>query len=72
MISNEKAVNNKVSYVGAAQYCSQIFSRSTTFILVISSSDKVVAYIVHKFTSLMYTTTLPNKEMTKIKVVDLD
>ena len=62
-------------------------SRSTTFILVISSSDKVIVNIVHKSTCLsyslwnyewyvdlwtMFTNTLLNEEMIKIKVVDSD
>ena len=62
-------------------------SRSTTFILVISSSDKVIVNIVHKSTCLsysswnyesymnlwtMFTNTLAHKEVTKIKVVDSD
>ena len=62
-------------------------SRSKTFILVISSSDKVIANIVHKSTCLLYslwnyewyvdlwtmfTNTLLNEEMIKIKVVDSD
>ena len=61
--------------------------RSTTFILVISSSDKVIVNIIHKSTCLsysswnyewyvnlwtMFTNTLSNKEVTKIKVVDSD
>ena len=60
-------------------------SRSKTFILIISSSDKMIVNIVHKSTYLsyslwnyewyvdlwtMFTNTLLNKEMTKIKVVD--
>ena len=62
-------------------------SRSTTFILVISSSDKVIVNIIHKSTCLSYsswnyewyvnlwttfTNTLSNEEVTKIKVVDSD
>ena len=62
-------------------------SRSTTFILVISSSDKVIVNIVHKSTCLsysswnyecyvnlwiMFTNILSNDEVTKIKVVDRD
>ena len=60
-------------------------SRSITFILVISWSDKVIVNIVHKSTCLSYslwnyvwyvdlwiifTNTLLNEEMIKIKVVD--
>jgi hypothetical protein len=44
MTSNEKLSTTKL----------RNFLRSTTFILVISSSDNVVVYIVHKFTSLSY------------------
>ena len=62
-------------------------SRSTTFILVISSSDKVIVNIIHKSTCLsysswnyewyvnlwiMFTNTLSNEKVTKIKVVDSD
>ena len=62
-------------------------SKSTTFILVISSSDKVIINIVHKSTCLsnsswnyewyvnlwtMFTNTLSHEEVTKIKVVDSD
>ena len=62
-------------------------SRSTTFMLVISSSDKMIVNIVHKSTCLsyslwnykwyvdlwtMFTNTLLNEEMIKIKVVDSD
>ena len=62
-------------------------SRSTTFILIISSSDKVIVNIVHKSTCLsysswnyewyvhlwtMFSNTLSNEEVTKIKVVDSD
>ena len=62
-------------------------SRSTSFILVISSSDKAIVNIVHKSTCLLYsswnyewyvnlwtmfTNTLSDEEMTKIKVVDID
>ena len=62
-------------------------SWSTTFILVVSSSDKVIVNIFHKSTCLsysswnyewyvnlwtMFTNTLSNKEVTKIKVVDSD
>ena len=62
-------------------------SRSTTFILVIYSFDKVTVNIVHKSTCLLYsswnyewyvnlwtmfTNTLSNEEVTKIKVVDSD
>ena len=62
-------------------------SISTTFILVISSSDKVIVNIVHKSTCLSYnswnyewyvnlwiifTNTLSNEEVSKIKVVDSD
>ena len=46
------------------------FSNIFIIVLVISSSDKVVVYIVHKFTSL--STTLSDEEMTKIKVIDLE
>ena len=61
--------------------------RSTTFILLISSSDKVIVNIVHKSTCLsysswnyewfvnlwtMFTNTLLNEEMIKIKVIDSD
>jgi hypothetical protein len=55
------------------------FLISTTFILLISSSDNVVVYIVNKFTSLSYkflnnieTTTLSDEEMTKtiIKILE--
>ena len=61
--------------------------RSTTFILVISLSDKVIVNIVHKSTCLaysswnyewyvnlwtMFTNTLSNEEVTKIKVIDSD
>ena len=62
-------------------------SRSTTFSLIISLSDKVIVNIVHKSTCLLYSlwnyewhvdwwtmfsNTLLNEEMIKIKVVDLD
>ena len=62
-------------------------SRSRIFILIISSSDKVIVNIIHKSTCLsyslwnyewymglwtMFTNTLLNKEMIKIKVVDND
>ena len=62
-------------------------SRYRTFILVISSSDKVTVNIVHKSTCLscsswnyewyvnlwtMFTNTLLNKKVIKIKVVDSD
>ena len=62
-------------------------SRSTTFILVISSSDKVIVNIVHKSTCLAYsswnykwyvnlwtifTNILSHEEVTKVKVVDSD
>ena len=62
-------------------------SRSITFILIISSSDKVIVNIVHKSTYLsysswnyewyvnlwtMFTNTLSNEGVTKIKVVDSD
>ena len=50
------------------------FSKIFIIVFVISSSDKVVVYvvvyIVHKFTSL--STTLSDEEMTKIKVIDLE
>ena len=77
MISAEKVMNIKVVEL----------TRSTTFILVIYSSDKVVVTLFTNFTSLSYsfinykrdinlkimlTTTLSDKEMTKIKVVDLE
>ena len=60
-------------------------SRFKTFILVISSSDKVILNIVHKSTCfsysswnyesyvnlwIMFTNTLSHEEVTKIKVVD--
>ena len=62
-------------------------SRSTTFILVISSSDKVILNIVHKSTCFsyssgnyesyvnlwtMFTNTLSHEEVIKIKDVDSD
>ena len=50
-------------------------SRSTTFILIISLSDKVLVNIVHKFHMnllTMFTNTLSDEEVTKIKVVDSD
>ena len=62
-------------------------SRSTTFILIISSSDKVIVNIVHKSTCFsyssgnyesyvnlwtMFTNTLSYEEVTKIKIVDSD
>jgi len=62
-------------------------SRSTTFILIISSSDKVIVNIVHKSTCFsysswnyesymnlwtMFTNTLSHEKVTKIKVVDSD
>ena len=62
-------------------------SRSTTFILIISSSDKVIVNIIHKSTCFsysswnyesyvnlwtMFTNTLSHEEVTKIKVVDSD
>jgi hypothetical protein len=78
MISAEKVMNIKVVEL----------SRSTTFIWVISSSNKVIVTLFTKFTSLSYsfmkpyeryvkfmnniTITLSDKEMTKIKVVHLD
>ena len=46
------------------------FYKIFIIVFVISSSDKVVVYIVHKFTSL--STTLSDEEMTKIKVIDLE
>ena len=46
------------------------FSKIFIIVFVISSSDKMVVYIVHKFTSL--STTLSDEEMTKIKVIDLE
>ena len=62
-------------------------SISTTFILIISSSDKVIVNIIHKSTCFsysswnyesyvnlwtMFTISLSDEEMTKTKVVDLD
>ena len=63
------------------------FSRSTTFILIISLFDKVMATLLTKSTSLPYSfmkleetyirfvnnvsTTMSNEQIVKIKVVDL-
>ena len=63
------------------------FSRSTTFILIISLFDKVMATLLTKSTSLPYSfmkleetyirfvnnvsTTMSNEQVVKIKVVDL-
>ena len=62
-------------------------SRSITFILIISSSDKVIVNIVHKSTCFsysswhyesyvnlwtMFTNTSSHEQVTKIKVIDSD
>ena len=47
--------------------------RSTTFIFIIYSSEKVIVTLFIKFIYLYnVVTTLSDEQMTKIKVVDLD